>query len=72
MVRRTTRVGKTPKRLTRSPDKVVGGVCAGIADYLDADPTAIRVLWSIITVFTAFIPGIIAYLICWILMPERS
>jgi phage shock protein C len=59
------------KHLLRSKDGVIAGVCGGIAEYIDTDPTAIRVLWVVLTVFTALIPGIIAYLICWILIPER-
>lgn len=61
----------TRKRLVRSSDRVIAGVCGGIGDYLDVDPTAVRVLWALLTAFTAVIPGIIAYVLCWILIPER-
>ena len=33
------------KRLTRSDDKMIGGVCAGLAEYLDIDPTIVRIVW---------------------------
>ena len=46
---------------------MIGGVCAGIADYLDTDPTIIRILW-VLFVFCAG-GGILAYLLCWIIMP---
>lgn len=59
------------KRLFRGSDKVIGGVCSGIADYADVDPTAIRVLWAVLTVFTAIVPGSIAYLLCWVIIPEK-
>ncbi|MCD7916817.1 MAG: PspC domain-containing protein [Tannerellaceae bacterium] len=56
------------KRLTRSKDKMIAGVCGGIAEYLDADPTLIRVAYVLLTIMTAF-SGIIAYLVFWIVMP---
>ncbi len=60
------------KRLYRSrTDKKLGGVCSGIGEYFDIDPTIIRVLWVIITVFTGFAPGIIAYILLWIIVPEE-
>ncbi|MBR5349901.1 MAG: PspC domain-containing protein [Prevotella sp.] len=59
------------KRLTRSvKDRMIGGVCGGIGEYLDVDPTAIRVAYALLTLFTAFC-GIILYPILWIIMPER-
>ncbi len=55
------------KRLTRSYDKKLGGVCAGIAEFLDIDPTIVRLLWVIALFFAG--TGLLAYLICWIVMP---
>ena len=59
----------TPKRLTRSKDKMVAGVCAGIGNYLDIDPTIVRIAF----VFLAFAGGaaILAYLIMWVIVPEE-
>ncbi len=58
------------KRLYRSrEDKVISGVCGGIAEYLDVDPTIVRVVTALAVVFTG-IPGL-AYLIAWIVIPER-
>jgi phage shock protein C len=59
------------KRLTRSEDAVLGGVCAGIAEYIDTDPTPIRLLWVLLTVLTLGAPGMLAYLLCWILIPKK-
>ena len=42
------------KRLYRSNDRILGGVCAGIAEYLDLDPTVMRVAYAVLTLFTAF------------------
>ncbi len=59
-----------PKRMYRSKDRMIGGVCGGIAEYLDVDPTAIRVAYALLTLFTAFC-GIILYPILWIIIPEK-
>jgi phage shock protein C len=59
------------KRLMRSPvDSKIAGVCGGVAEYLEVDSTIVRLVWVIIVVFTALIPGILAYVIAWVLMPE--
>ncbi len=56
------------KRLTRSAtDKKLGGVCAGFAEYLDTDPTLVRVITLLLGIFTGV--GIIAYLVAWIVLP---
>lgn len=63
---------KMNKRLYRSKkNKIIGGVCGGIAEYLDIDPTVIRVIYVILTVFTGFILGIIAYLLLWLIIPRE-
>lgn len=57
-----------PRRLMRSSvDKKLGGVCAGIADYFDLDPTLVRLLW-VLTVFLGG-TGILIYAILWIVLP---
>ena len=58
------------RRLTRSNDRMIAGVCAGIADYFDWDPTLVRILYVIATFGTAF-SGIIVYIILWIIMPVQ-
>ncbi len=60
----------TKERLTRSRDKMLAGVCSGIAEYLGWDPTVVRVIWVLASIFTAF-AGVIVYLILWIVMPEE-
>ena len=59
------------KKLTRSNDRVLAGVCAGIADYLDFDPTMVRIAYAFLTLFTCF-SGIIFYIVLAIVMPERN
>jgi phage shock protein C len=59
-----------PKRLMRSSaDKDLGGVCAGFAEYFGVDPTVVRVVWVLITLFFAIVPGVLGYLIAWYLIP---
>ncbi len=58
------------KRLRRSSDKMLAGVCGGIAEYFDVDPTLIRVLYAALTLFTAGFPGILLYIVMMILMPN--
>ncbi len=57
------------KRLYRCRhEPLVGGVCAGIAEYYHIDPTIVRLIWVILTLFSMGI-GLIAYLIAWIIIP---
>ena len=59
------------RRITRSnTDRKVAGVCAGLAEYFDADPTVIRLLWVVLSIFCgAVIGGVIAYLVAWLIIP---
>ena len=59
------------KKLTRSNDRVLGGVCAGIAEYLDFDPVTVRLGYAALTLFTAF-AGIPFYIVAWIIMPDKN
>ena len=56
------------KRLSRSNNKMIGGVCAGLADYLGLDPTIVRIVCVLMLFFAGF--GILLYLILWIIMPK--
>ena len=59
------------KKLMRSNDRVWAGVCGGIAEYLDFDPTMVRIAYAFLTLFTAF-SGLIFYFVLWIVMPEKN
>jgi phage shock protein PspC (stress-responsive transcriptional regulator) len=52
-------------------DKLLGGVCAGLANYLRMDPTIVRILFAIIT-FGGFGAGFLIYILLWIILPSRS
>jgi phage shock protein C len=57
------------RRLVRSTnDRKIAGVCAGIADYFDIDPTIVRIIWLLATLIPG--PNIIAYLVLWLALPE--
>lgn len=51
--------------------RVIAGVCGGIAEWLGWSPTAVRLLYVLVSVLSVAFPGILAYLILWILMPLR-
>ena len=59
------------KKLTKSNNKMLSGVLAGIAEYCDCDPTVIRVVYLFLTVFTAF-AGVILYLLMMPVMPNKE
>jgi phage shock protein C len=59
-----------PRRLTRSNrNKMIAGVCGGLAEYLNVDPTVMRVLYVLVSILSVAFPGIIAYVILMFLMP---
>ncbi|HEX9690142.1 MAG TPA: PspC domain-containing protein [Thermoanaerobaculia bacterium] len=59
-----------PRRLTRSNrNKMIAGVCGGLAEYLNVDPTVMRILYVLVSILSAAFPGVIAYIILMFLMP---
>ena len=60
------------KKLVRSANRVLAGVCGGIADYLDIDPTVVRVIYAALTIFTTGFPGILLYLVLLLIIPART
>lgn len=65
-------VESEPKRLTRSrKDRVIAGVCGGLANYLNVDPTLVRLIFAILV----FVSGgvlIVAYIVMWLIVPEET
>lgn len=59
------------RRLYRSNNRMLAGVCSGIAEYFNLDPTLVRVAYALLTLFTAF-SGVLVYLLCWIIIPPAN
>lgn len=58
------------KRLYRSKtNKIIAGVCGGIAEYLNIDPTIVRLLWLLLSLSGG--AGVVAYIIAWAIIPEE-
>jgi phage shock protein C len=62
----------TPKKLMRSrSDKKIAGVCAGLAQHFDLDVSLVRILAIFVTLATGVCPGVITYLLAWIIIPSE-
>lgn len=66
----TDPAGRQPKRLTRSDDRWIAGICGGLADYFGLDANLVRVLF----VASILLPGpqFLIYLVLWFVMPDRK
>jgi phage shock protein C len=63
---------RVQRRLTRSRyDRKIAGVCGGLAEYLDVDPTLVRLLWLTL-VFVPPAVGVIAYILAWLVVPREA
>ncbi|MBP6231533.1 MAG: PspC domain-containing protein [Paludibacteraceae bacterium] len=58
------------KKLRRSNQSVIGGVCAGMAEFFDLDVSLIRIIWALAVL--AFGTGVLAYLIAWLIIPAEQ
>ena len=66
----SSRSAAPESRLSRPREGVkIAGVCAGVARYLDLDVTMVRIAWVLLVIFPP-VPGLLAYLVCWIVMPQ--
>jgi phage shock protein PspC (stress-responsive transcriptional regulator) len=52
--------------------RLIAGVCGGLADWLGWDPSLVRLLYVIVSIASAAFPGILAYVILWLLMPNAE
>jgi phage shock protein C len=60
------------KKLYRSEtNKIFGGIIGGLGEYLDIDPTVLRLFWVVILLVTGVVPGLIAYLIALFIVPKK-
>ena len=62
---------KNPLRRS-SKQRVLAGVCGGLSEWLGWDVTVVRILYVVVSIFSIAFPGIIVYLLLWLLMPEDS
>ena len=60
-----------PKRLYRSRDRILGGVLAGFSEYIYADKTVVRLVYALVSIFSAGFPGLVIYIVAWIVIPEK-
>lgn len=61
------------KRLLRSKtESMLAGVCGGIANYFGLDPTMVRIGYILLSVLSAGFPGILVYIVLWIVIPEEG
>ncbi len=51
--------------------KLIAGVCGGLAEWLGWDPTVVRVLYVVLSIASVAFPGIISYVILWMVMPKE-
>ena len=59
------------KKLVRSADKQIAGVCGGLAEYFGMDASIVRIIWLLATIFTAF-AGVLIYIILMLVMPAQK
>lgn len=60
-----------PLRRSRN-NRIIAGVIGGLADYLGLDPTLSRVVYVLISIFSAAFPGILVYILLWLLIPPED
>lgn len=53
-------------------NRQVAGVCGGLGEYFGVDPTVVRVAYVLLSIFSAGFPGVLVYLLLWVLIPERD
>ena len=62
-----------PQRLHRSvSDCKIAGVCGGLAEHFETDPTVVRLVWVLVTFLTGIVPGIVVYAVGWLIMPQGA
>ncbi len=60
------------KKLTKSKNRTLAGVCGGLAQYLDFDVTIVRIVYTVLTFFSGAFPGVILYIIMMLIMPDQD
>ena len=52
--------------------RMIAGVCGGIAEWIGWDPTVVRILYVIVSIMSIAFPGMLVYVIAWLVMPEAE
>ena len=61
------------RQLRRSnKERMIAGVCGGIAEYFDLDPSIVRIVYVLISVISVAFPGILFYILMWIIVPQSG
>lgn len=60
------------KKLTKSSNKMIAGVCGGVGDFFGVDPTLVRVAYALLTVFSLAFPGVLLYILLCIIIPKED
>jgi len=61
------------ERLYRSStQRILGGVCGGLGEYFNIDPTIVRVVFAVVTIATALVIGVVLYLLLWLIVPAEA
>jgi len=60
------------KLVRSSTDRIIAGVCGGLAEWLGWNPTLVRVLYILVSILSAAFPGILVYIILWAVMPKAA
>jgi len=66
-----TKINYGTKKFYRSRDRFLGGVLAGFAEHVNMDKMMVRLIYVLISIFSAAFPGILVYIIFWIITPEQ-
>jgi len=65
-------VGDGERKLQRAADRIIGGVCGGLAAYFGTSPGVVRAGWVALTVLSLLLPGLLVYLILWAALPAAA
>ena len=51
---------------------MIAGICGGLAEYFEVDPTVVRIVYVLVSILSVAFPGILVYIILWIIIPEAE
>ena len=60
------------KKLKRSKNQLIAGVCAGFSEYFGWDVSLVRIAYVVLSIFSGGFPGLLVYIACWLIMPQEE